>query len=310
MRNNLKKAIFILMMIIMLPVTSVGASIHYEDYELPIMGEEVAIISQSSSLNVNVGDIAKYSVKAKGVGLTYQWQVKLKNSASWTNASGNKDTWCFKVASIHDGMQVRCVVKDAIGETAISKAVNCIIDENLKIVSQPGSVEAEVGSKVSYSVAAEGMGLTYQWQVKFNGSANWTNASGKGATWSFTAASAHDGMQVRCIVKDAKGKTVVSETAVCKVVSQLKIVSQPDSVEAEVGSKVSYSVAAEGTGLTYQWQVKFNGSANWTNASGKGAMWSFTAASAHDGMQVRCIVKNVKGNIATSDIAGFMVVQK
>ena len=144
MRNNLKKAIFILMMTIMLPVTSVRASIHYEDYELPIMGEEVAIISQSSSLNVNVGDIAKYSVKAKGVGLTYQWQVKLKNSANWTNASGNKDTWCFKVASVHDGMQVRCVVKDAIGETAISKAVNCIIDENLKIVSQPGSVEAEV----------------------------------------------------------------------------------------------------------------------------------------------------------------------
>lgn len=135
-------------MIIMLPVTSVRASIHYEDYELPIMGEEVAIISQSSSLNVNVGDIAKYSVKAKGVGLTYQWQVKLKNSANWTNASGNKDTWCFKVASVHDGMQVRCVVKDAIGETAISKAVNCIIDENLKIVSQPGSVEAEEVTEV------------------------------------------------------------------------------------------------------------------------------------------------------------------
>ena len=102
-----------------------------------------------------------------------------------------------------------------------SNEATCSVATAVKITGQPGNCSVATGKTASFSVKAAGAGLTYQWQVKLPGK-NWTNAgaaSAKTATYSFTANEAHNGMTVRCIVKDARGNAVSSNEAKINVMS-------------------------------------------------------------------------------------------
>ena len=190
--------------------------------------------------------------------------------------------------------------------------IYCYANEYFCVSSQPVNCNVESGKTAIFNVKAEGTGLTYQWQVKFPGR-SWVNAeaaSAKTATYTFTANEAHNGMAVRCVVKDAKGNTVTSNEASCSVETAAKITGQPGNCSVESGKTASFSVKAEGTGLTYQWQVKFPGR-SWANAgaaSAKTATYTFTANEAHNGMAVRCVVKDAKGNTVTSNEAKICVI--
>ncbi len=89
----------------------------------------------------------------------------------------------------------------------------------IEITEQPKDVTAEEGSLASFTVAAEGEKLTYQWQWAEPGSRDWENSGADGnttATLHVRATSGRDGMQYRCLVKSSDG-TVVSDTAVLTV---------------------------------------------------------------------------------------------
>ena len=109
-------------------------------------------------------------------------------------------------------MQVRCVITDSKGNTVTTNAATITLA--LKITSQPQSITTSVGEKATFSVKAEGKGLTYQWYVLKTGSTKWTAWTGRTtATISGTVNSTWNGMQVRCVVKDADGRTVTSGIA-------------------------------------------------------------------------------------------------
>ena len=87
----------------------------------------------------------------------------------------------------------------------------------LSITEQPVSVKTSVGDKITFSVSAEGDGLTYQWQYKATGS-SWKNSSnGTGASLTVEAASYRSGYQYRCIVSDANGEQLISDAATLTV---------------------------------------------------------------------------------------------
>lgn len=71
----------------------------------------------------------------------------------------------------------------------------------------------------TYTVAAEGNGLTYQWQV---GRSNvWTDSSSAGsnsASFSLSISASHAKYQYRCLITDADGNIIVT-TAVNMTVS-------------------------------------------------------------------------------------------
>ena len=182
----------------------------------------------------------------------------------------------------------------------------------LQIMQQPSDVSVVVGKSTSFTVKADGNGLKYQWQVKFPGQ-EWKNAgapSAKTATYSFTVNEAHNGMQVRCVVTDESGRTATSSTAACQVNKTLAITGQPSDVRVENGKTASFTVKAEGSGLKYQWQVKFPGQ-EWKNAgapSAKTATYSFTVNEAHNGMQVRCSVIDENGKqTITNEVKLFVL---
>ena len=272
------------------------------------------LVSQPINCSVSVGSQASFTVKAEGTGLKYQWQVKFPNE-SWKNSgstTATTATYSFTTEGKHNGMLVRCIVKDASGNSVTSSEAKCSTAAALKITGQPSNCSVSVGSQASFAVKAEGTGLKYQWQVKFPNE-SWKNSgstTATTATYSFTTEGKHNGMLVRCIVKDASGNSVTSNEAKCSTAEALRITGQPSNCSVSVGSQARFAVKAEGTGLKYQWQVKFPNE-SWKNSgstTATTATYSFTTEGKHNGMLVRCIVKDASGNsIISSEVKANII---
>ena len=83
------------------------------------------------------------------------------------------------------------------------------------ITAQPANKSGIVGSTARFTVAASGVGLSYQWQYKAPGY-SWKNNTIPGCktdTLPLVAYDYRDGYQYRCIIKDTAGNTVTSAAA-------------------------------------------------------------------------------------------------
>ncbi|MBQ1675187.1 MAG: transglutaminase domain-containing protein, partial [Oscillospiraceae bacterium] len=77
---------------------------------------KTVITAQPKSAAVSVGETVNFTVKATGLGLTYQWQFH--NGKEWSNstASGCKTaTLPVKMESYRNGYRYRCVITDVNG---------------------------------------------------------------------------------------------------------------------------------------------------------------------------------------------------
>ena len=265
------------------------------------------ITQQPQNFTGRVGETASFSVAASGEDLTYRWQYK-DIGGSWTNSSFKTPSISCKITAARDGRQYRCVITDANG-TKVTSAAAAIRVEAVPapvITQQPQSFTGKVGATATFTVAAEGEDLTYQWQYKDAGSDEWLNSSFKTASMSCKITAARDGRQYRCVVTDPYGGKAVSEPAVITVKQPPVITQQPQDVEGRVGETARFSVAAEGEGLTYRWQYKDVGGV-WTNSSFKTASMSCKITAERGGRQYRCVITDLYGSKITSE-AGTIVV--
>jgi hypothetical protein len=89
---------------------------------------------------------------------------------------------------------------------------------------------------------------------------------------------------------DANG-CVNTTTAVVTVNNPVAITGQPANVVALEATSANFTVAATGTGLSYQWEESADNGATWTSVSGAtSATYSFTTAASQTGYQYRCVV--------------------
>ena len=90
---------------------------------------------------------------------------------------------------------------------------------------------------------------------------------------------------------------------------KLAITSQPQSVSVAAGATHKFTVAASGTGLTYQWQL--NKGSGWVNSAGEGnktnTLTQAGIQSSWNGYKYRCIIKDASGNTVTSSEAVLTV---
>ena len=188
--------------------------------------------------------------------------------------------------------------------------------KELKITANPEDVEGAAGENAVFTVAAEGSGLSYQWQYANAGSSVWRASSMSGSdTPEITVpiASYRDGQKYRCVVTDRDGNSVTSESATITMIipeDTPVITSQPEDFVGTAGEMAVFEVEAEGTGLTYQWQYCNEGSNVWRNSSMAGsttAAISVEIASYRDGQKYRCVVTSESGYSATSDAAAIII---
>ena len=262
------------------------------------------IVAQPQNVAGDVGEKVSFSVRARGIALSYQWYYKKTGADDWTLWKGHTTaSTSGTVGSSWDGMQVKCRVTDAKGNTADSKAATVSLTSVLAITEQPKSVTASAGDSVTFSVKASGKDLRYQWYFKKSGASDWTLWNGH--TTASTAATVNDGwdgMKVMCKVTDGSGSTLNSNAATVTMVIPFAITQQPQDVTADAGDNVTFRVNATGKSLSYQWYVKKSGASDWTAWKGHTtASTSAVAGESWDGMQVRCEVTDSSGSTLRSN---------
>ena len=105
---------------------------------------------------------------------------------------------------------------DKDGKTAKSSTVTLTLPGPV-ITAQPESVTAAAGTKATFTVAATGDTLTYQWYYKAPSAGTFSASSCKTATYSFTAQAAYNGRKIYCMVTDKNGNTAKSSTVTLTV---------------------------------------------------------------------------------------------
>ena len=145
------------------------------------------------------------------------------------------------------------MVINVIGLPAIAAADSEQTD--LSIITQPQNYVGQIGDMATFTVEAQGMGLTYQWQW-FNGT-TWANTSVNGNktnTVSMKITSGRLAAQYRCVITDENGERVISDAVRMIEYIPLEITAQPENYAGQIGDTATFTVEAQGMGLTYQWQ--------------------------------------------------------
>jgi len=178
--------------------------------------------------------------------------------------------------------------------------------ESVAIVRQPVDYVGAIGATSSFTVAAEGDGLTYQWQV--NSGSGWANsgaASANDATLKpGKVTEARLAYWYRCIITDAYGNTVTTNEVRMRLPgTALTIVTQPADFIGALGTTATFTVEATGDGLTYQWQV--NSGSGWANSGAASAndatLKPGKVTEARLAYLYRCIITDSHGNTVTTD---------
>lgn len=211
-------------------------SVSYDSISLQYLGDmknEVAfeIVEQPEGVTVEKGENATVSVKATGRGLTYAWYYKNPGNKKFY-ASGSAfvdeligNTYTIPMYAWRDGQEIYCVITDASGATLQTNTVTIsMVKPDIEITKQPEDVVVAVsGEMAELTVEAEGEGLTYTWYYKNPGNVKFYKSgedfvSGEsGNVYNIAVTKWRDGQQVYCLITDANGDTVQTNTVTLSI---------------------------------------------------------------------------------------------
>lgn len=161
------------------------------------------------------------SVKASGNGLSYRWQYRWRSSDTWKDfiyGNGRSSIRCTMYNSSYEGLRIRCVITDVAGQSIISRSAVMHFELAPAITVQPSNMKSPLpGKALTVSLKASGTGLSYRWQYQWKKSGVWTNfvsGNGKASIKCGMYTSSYNGIKVRCIVTDRRGRSVTSRAAV------------------------------------------------------------------------------------------------
>ena len=116
------------------------------------------------------------------------------------------------------------------------------------ITAQPGNATVKAGETATFTIAASGTGLTYQWKIDRNDGNGWVNIDGATAA-SYTTSTVDiscNGFKYQCVVSNSVG-TDTSNTAVLTVTENTT--PAPGSVDYEIldGANTSWEQNSDGS---------------------------------------------------------------
>jgi extracellular elastinolytic metalloproteinase len=168
-------------------------------------------------------------------------------------------------SSLFNASGVRVNLRDTI--TTIIQNVGCT---PVGITTQPANSSACNGSNTSFSVAATGSSIGYQWQVSTDGGTSFNNIAGAtSSTLNLTAVTnGQNNNRYRVIVSNACPSSITSAAATLSVTDAATVTTNPSNVAVCLNANASFTVAAIGSNLSYQWQVSTDGGTSFNNIAG------------------------------------------
>ncbi|MGN6566639.1 MAG: T9SS type A sorting domain-containing protein [Flavipsychrobacter sp.] len=283
-------------------------------------------INSSPSISANPtnkticeGASTTFAVTASGAGLTYQWQVNtglgyvnVVNGGVYSGATNATLNITGATLSM-DGYLYRVIVSGSCFPAVTSTSASLNINAKPAITNDPRDTAICAGSAAVFSATGTGAGISYQWQVNTgSGYVNVVNGGiYSGATTTTldisSTTAAMNGYQYRLVVTGTCTPAAISNVGTLRVNTSPTITADPGNMTVCAGGNASFSVAATGSNLTYQWQINtpsgFVNVSNFAPYSGtkspilliNGAPESF------NGNVYRCVVS---GSCAPSVVSG------
>jgi PKD repeat protein len=265
-----------------------------------------------------------FQVVAQGGGVTYQWQEHDGSGWSDLTEAGNyvgtatPSLSLFTVDSIMTGYQYRVWLSGLCAPDAYSAPATLTVQTSPVITVQPVDTAVCETVNAQFSVSAIGDGLQYTWQenngggfadIPEGGFYSGTNTS------TLTINAPVVGMNTNTYQVIVSGTCVPPRTsnfAMLTVNTFPSIITQPMSDEICEDGNVTFIAAANGTGISYQWQE--NRGTGWADITDGGIYAGATTPTftmtnvpvTYDGYQYRL---NVVGTCAPlpSDAADLIV---
>jgi hypothetical protein len=269
-------------------------------------GAGPAISSQPANQTICAGANTLFSITATGA-TAFQWQLSTDGGITFNTITNggvysNTTTATLNIAGATAGMNTyryRCVAFTLCGSTNSASAI-LTVNTSPSISTQPQDVLLCAGGSHTFSIAAAGTGLLYQWQLSTDGGASYNNISGA-ISPSYNLAGITTGMngyRYRCVVTGTCSPAVISNSALLSVVTTVSVTTQPNNTTACEGAATSFTAGGSGTGIIYQWQQ--NTGTGFTNIF-NGGIYSGTNSPtlslspvniAMNGYQYRCLLSN------------------
>lgn len=273
-------------------------------YVVPFTYTAVAapsITTQPTSGSACSGSSKTFTVAGSNSPTGYQWQVSTNGGSSFSNISNtspysNVTTATLSISNVtgFNGYQYRCIVSNG-GGSATSNAATLTVNTLPSITTQPTAQTTCAGTSVSFTVAATGTGLSYQWRKGV------TNVGTNSPTYSIGNPTAGDAGNYSVVVSGTCSPTATSNSVALTVNTPPSITSQPTAQTACAGSNVSFSVAATGTGLSYQWKK------GTTNVGTNSATYTIPNSSVGDAGNYSVVVSGTCSPAATSNSVALTV---
>lgn len=216
------------------------------------------ITTQPINKTTCAGNSISFSVIAHGDALIYQWRKGSVNIVNGGNISGaNSAILTINPANLSDvASNYNVVVSGSVTPNQTSTNASLTVNAVPAIITAPTNQTACAGNPVSFSVNATGTGLTYQWRKGTVNLVNGGNISGANSI-SLTINPVNlinAATNYNVVITGVCSPITPSSFVTLEVNSEPSITAEPTDQTACVGSSVSFSATATGTGLTYQWR--------------------------------------------------------
>jgi hypothetical protein len=212
------------------------------------VNQNVLVTSAPVSVTNCPGSSVTFNVGATGTGLSYAW---LRNGS----VIGTGSSLVLNSISVTDAGNYSVVVSGTCG-AAVTNSASLTVNQNVVVTSAPVSLTNCPGTSASFTVSATGTGLSYQW---YKGAG--ALAGQMGSTLLLSSVSAADAGTYSVVISGACG--TVTPTPAVLTVNASTVAAPLSSLTNNLGTSVTFTTAASGTGLlTYVWKK------NGTNITG------------------------------------------
>ncbi|HEX2920698.1 MAG TPA: immunoglobulin domain-containing protein [Bacteroidales bacterium] len=222
---------------------SCGEQISSPDAVLTVR-ERINISDQPDSRTICSGSDVTFSVGATGDDLSYQWQYNNADILLATDAD-----YTITGATIADAGNYRCVISSVKCGIVISSSASLTINPLTVITTPPAALKnACIGTNVSFSVNATGVGLTYRW---FKGA---TDLGITTSTLNLINVNAASAGSYTCQVTGTCGPVQISSPGILEVDLPSVIATHPVSASVCQGATSELNIVlSAGTNPIYQW---------------------------------------------------------
>jgi hypothetical protein len=230
-----------------------------------------AITAQpTASTTVCAGATVIFTVGATGTGLTYQWRKGGSPLSNGGNISGATSASLIISPTVTgDAGNYDVVVSGTCSPSVTSNLAVLVVNTPPSITTQPVNQTPCIGNTATFTVAATGTGLTYQWRKGGSPLSNGGNISGvTSPTLTISNVAAGDVGSYDVVISGTCPPSVTSNAATLTVGVTAFITTQPSNASACPTISIVFSVVTSGAVTGHQWQLSTNSGTSFSNIAG------------------------------------------